>query len=992
MVSESRQHAWRIGFFRCLFSSTSYSLRPLSGFLRRDGRLCVPLPVCIALFLPLIVVCGKDSPTQSQHTVPVPVMVTPESADPASAGELVADPMRRALVALYEATGGENWKNSTNWLSDEPVHRWYGVTAAPAVRATGTSPRATEAGAALSLSGNDLSGTIPPELGNLVNLRELDLSDNGLSGTIPPELGNLVNLELLDLSGNMLSGVIPVELGSLRSLRTLRLQGNADLSGILPLSLSGMTSLQTLNLTGTGLCAPVDAAFQGWLEGVATRQGVETCGSATDRRVLITLYEATGGGTWTNNENWLSDASLDRWHGVTVDSSGRVDSLLLADNGLSGAIPSSLGELSALLSLDLSGNALSGVIPSSLGNLTELVLLDLSDNRLSGPIPAVLFTLANLETLDLSGNLFTLTASTDRDALAELYEGTDGPNWTNNENWLSDASLDRWHGVTVDSSGRVDSLRLADNDLSGAIPSSLGNLTALVSVDLSGNRLSGVIPSSLGNLTALSLLDLSDNRLLGPIPAVLFTLANLETLDLSGNLFNTSASTDRDALIALYEATDGPNWTNNENWLSDASLRSWTGVSTNDEGRVTGIHLGSNELSGPIPAALGQMTYLESLALHFNELTGSVPAELGALTHLTHLGLSGNQLTGPIPAELGGLTNLESLSLSENQLTGPIPTELGGLTELESLGLSDNQLTGSIPTELGQLTNLEGLSLFDNQLSGSIPTELGRLANLEGLGLSGNQLTGPIPVELGQLTNLEHLNLHDNQLSGSIPMELGGLTSLTYLDLSDNAELSGPLPSTLTGLHVLDSLFLDGTGLCVPPDAAFVAWLQGIQEKSGTANCTAGPPATPVPADLIGRWDYAGNNFEARLKQNLRAYLAAQGADQEEIAAEVDTWTVTLDYLDFHSDGVVYTRDDGELYDEPYTVTGNQIEFVDGGVLWTYSVTGDRLTLTFAIAVPDLLAALEEDPFLDESEIALFRAAYEGITSLIMYFDRYSGS
>lgn len=992
MVSESRQNPWRTGFIRRLFSSSSFSFLPLSGCSRRDGRFRVPLSVCLAFFLPMIAACGRDNPTQSQPTVPVRVTVTPESEDPASAGEPVADPVRRALVALYEATGGEDWKNSTNWLSDEPVHRWYGVTAASADRTTGTRPRAAAAGVALSLPGNNLSGTIPPELGNLVHLRELDLSDNGFTGPIPPELGNLVNLELLDLSGNRLSGVIPAELGSLRSLSTLRLQGNADLSGILPLSLSGLTSLQTLDLTGTALCAPVDAAFQGWLAGVATRQGVETCGSVTDRRVLIAMYEATGGQTWTNNDNWLSEVSLDQWYGVAIDSSGRVDSLVVADNGLIGEIPSSLGDLSALVSLDLSGNALSGVIPTSLGNLTDLVLLDLSDNRLSGPIPAVLFTLSNLETLDLSGNLFTLTASTDRDALVEMYEATNGSNWTNNENWLSDEPLGAWHGVSIDDgSGRVVGLLLEENGLSGRIPASLGNLTALVSLDLSGNTLSGVIPASLGNLTVLALLDLSDNRLFGRIPEVLFTLANLETLNLSGNLFNTSASTDRDALVALYEATDGPSWTYNGNWLSDAPLGNWRGVTTDDEGRVTGLHLGTNELSGPIPAELGQLTNLESLALHFNGLTGSIPTELGELTNLTHLGLGDNQLSGPIPIELSQLTNLTRLGLGGNMLSGPIPTELDQLTSLKSLDLSDNQLSGAIPTELGQLTNLEGLSLFNNQLTGSIPTELGRLTNLDHLGLSGNQLTGSIPTELGQLTNLVHLNLHDNQLSGSIPIELGGLTSLTYLDLSGNASLTGPLPSTLTGLNVLASLFLDGTGLCVALDAEFRAWLEGIQEKSGIANCTTGPPTTTTPTDLIGRWDYAGNNFEARLKQNLRAYLAALGADQEEIDEEIDTWTVTLDYFDFRSDGVVYVQDDGEIDDGPYTVNGNQVEFVDAGTLWTYSVTGDRLTLTFAVSVEDFLTEIEESD-LDDWEKALFRAAYEGIAQLIFYFDRYTGS
>ena len=281
------------------------------------------------------------------------------------------------------------------------------------------------------------------------------------------------------------------------------------------------------------------------------------------------------------------------------------------------------------------------------------------------------------------------------------------------------------------------------------------------------------------------------------------------------------------------------------NWSGSTAITSWDGVTVGNvtsgnppatSQRVTWLALGSqgltgsipaelgalteltqlllwdNQLSGEIPAALGALTKLTDLVLFSNQLTGSIPAALGALTELTDLGLWGNQLTGSIPEELGDLTELTDLSLSRNQLNGSIPAALGDLTELTDLRLSDNQLTGSIPEELGDLTNLTILHLSGNQLTGSIPEELGDLTELTDLSLSRNQLNGSIPAALGDLTELTDLRLSDNQLTGSIPEELGDLTNLTILHLSGN-QLTGSIPAALGALTELTDLRLSDNQL-----------------------------------------------------------------------------------------------------------------------------------------------------------------------------------
>lgn len=163
---------------------------------------------------------------------------------------------REALVALYHAAGGPDWIDRTNWLSGEPLGTWFGVR--------------TEAGRVTSLDlcgpgGNNLSGSIPTDLGKLAKLRDLRLSNNALTGPIPAELGDLAELEVLRLSNNALSGPVPSSLGRLSRLWELRLHRNR-LTGDAPQSLRHLDELRRLRIEdNAGLCTPVDDAFRAWL-------------------------------------------------------------------------------------------------------------------------------------------------------------------------------------------------------------------------------------------------------------------------------------------------------------------------------------------------------------------------------------------------------------------------------------------------------------------------------------------------------------------------------------------------------------------------------------------------------------------------------------------------------------------------------------------------------------------------------------------------------
>ena len=269
---------------------------------------------------------------------------------------------------------------------------------------------------------------------------------------------------------------------------------------------------------------------------------------------------------------------------------------------------------------------------------------------------------------------------------------------------------------------------------------------------------------------------------------------------------------DRAALVALYNATGGANWTDNTNWLSTGPVGEWHGVTTNDDGRVTEIDLGENQLTGIVPTSLGDLSELTILRLFGNQLSGAIPLHLGNLSNLEVLALGGNELEGEIPSDLQKLSNLGELHLWGNGLTGTIPAWLGDLTDLTQLSISSNRMYGTIPAELGSLTSLTDLWLHDNELRGPIPEEMGNLTNLGRLELHQNNLTGTIPSSVGDLSQLTVLFLFDNQLTGEIPSSLGALTRLERLSLRDN-QLSGEIPSWLGDLYNLKLLRLDGNDL-----------------------------------------------------------------------------------------------------------------------------------------------------------------------------------
>jgi Leucine-rich repeat (LRR) protein len=777
-----------------------------------------------------------------------------------------------ALVAFYTSTNGVSWTDNTNWLSG-PVDSWFGINVNGGLvtsivlgsnNLTGTIP--TELGqltsiTLLDLQTNQITGEIPSEIGNLNNLTRISFWQNQLTGSIPPELGNLINLTFLDFDENQLSGSIPTQLGNLSSLTDLWLDVN-QLTSDIPSELGNLTNLEMLGLALNNLTGSIPSELENISNliflGLYTNQlSGEIPAELGNLSNLVYLYL---------NDNLLTGSIPAELGNLTS-----LQVLYIYNNQLTGSIPAELGNLSFLQYFYIHNNQITGSIPTELGNLTEVIRLGLYNNQLTGSIPAELGGMTNLARLYLYDNQLTDSIPTELGNLSDLQY-----------------------------------LDLYDNQLTGSIPSELGSLTFLERITVQNNQLSGIVPSEIGNLTVLSNLNLNYNQF-NDLPDLSSTgiqyLYLLENQFSFGDFENTSVdfSTLTEIEYTPQSKIEAPDQTDNGNGTTTLTVTTdgtgntfqWYSNKGILGGETANTITVDNTIEGYYYCAVSNATYpdlvleteyaalnltmnhgvveeeynalvtfynetngtewtqdtcwltdnyvdewvgitvieghVTEINLATNNLTGTLTGELGSLDSLLYLNIDHNEITGEIPAELGNLSQLLELNLWENKLSGNIPSELGGLTELTTLDIGYNQISGLIPAELGNLSALENLWLNDLQLSGEIPSEIGNLTNLQILGFSTNQLTGEIPSEFGDLTSLSRLYLHDNQLSGEIPVELGSLSNLIYLYLYNN-QLTGSIPSELGNLSNLQRLYLYSNQLTgsIPSELGSLSNLQNL--------------------------------------------------------------------------------------------------------------------------------------------------------------------
>ena len=790
----------------------------------------------------------------------------------------------------------------------------------------------------LDLSHSDLAGPIPAELGSLTILETLDLSHSDLTGPIPAELGGLTTLKTLGLSYNWgLSGPLPAGLAQ-SALETLdifvtRTCAPADWGEWLATiefwgAACGAGPDVTIDVAvlytpaareAAGGAAGIEAEIDLW---IAETNEAYAASGVQQRLALVgrseVAYTETYGSRDVRRLADPSDGYLDEAHTLRDEAGADLVHLIVRSSDVCGVvagIPSVFG----LTKMECGGLTFAHELGHNMGLRHDRFRVDVYEGRLSSHPAYGYVNRAVLEgAAPQSSRWTTIMSYAVHCRLADVACST-LPRFSNPRQRHAGDVLGVPYGTGSGLTGASDAAAVLEAmgpavaawrdrpaDAANRPPVAVGALPerrlesagAVLQMDVSqafadpeGGVLTYTASSSapwrVRAQAAGAVVTLTGTgegaatiRVAATDPGGLSVSSSFAaTVDGPGDTdAQDSAEWDRAALEALYDAAGGARWADSANWMTAAPLGEWYGVTTEADGRVTGVELVDNGLAGGLPPALGSLARLETLVLAGGGLTGPIPAALGNLANLERLDLGAMELTGAIPAALGRLVSLRTLYLNGNRLTGPIPVALGNLVNLEWLGLEWNELTGPIPSSLGNLSQLRTLGLVGNDLTGRLPDALGNLANLERLYLGWNELTGPVPSWLGSLPQLRDLSLAQNDLTGGLPNTLGSLANLKRLDLSYNWGLSGPLPAGLEQL-ALEKLDIFVTRTCAP--AAWEEWLAAIEFWG--PQCEAEPDVTidiavvytPAAREAAGGAAGIEAEIDLWIAETNRAYAAS---------------------------------------------------------------------------------------------------------------------
>jgi len=381
--------------------------------------------------------------------------------------------------------------------------------------------------------------------------------------------------------------------------------------------------------------------------------------SASERNALMDIYNNTDGANWTNNTNWNTSEPASSWNGVIVKN-GHISKLSFNNNNLVGTIPTSITTgLPYLETTFFQNNYLNGVVPdfSAITTFSELYV---SNNN---------YSFQDLETnYTNNSTLTTFSYQTQK--------------WTDTE--------DSFDGV-IDNNYNLTMTPVAGTNVDYQWFKKRENY-----FDASDESISGATNSTyaINNLQEGDM-DVYFCKATSPI------ITDLEILRNSIEIKGPVSQADKDALIAIYNATNGVNWNNNTNWLSNESVSTWHGVTVAGN-KVTKLDFYDNNLTGTLPPEIGDLTDLQYLSFFIgNSINGTLPPEVGNLTELRVLSFEYNNFTGEIPASYANLTKLRGFWFNNNQLSENVPDFLSTLNSLVFIDVSYNNFQGDLPDLTG---------------------------------------------------------------------------------------------------------------------------------------------------------------------------------------------------------------------------------------------------------------------------------------------------
>ena len=484
--------------------------------------------------------------------------------------------IKSGLEALYQSTNGDNWLNNENWLSNKSIGEWYGIT-------IDDYPDRTLID--LKLPANNLTGTIPHEIGGLYHFVKIDLSNNQISGEIPEEIGQLSETNWLILSNNLLTGEVPASIGNMENMEIIDFGGNQ----------------------------------------------------------------------------------------------------------LTGSIPESIGNLEHLWRLSLNDNQLSGELPASLYQITRLFSIELANNQFSGAISPDILNIPELSNLEIAFNNFTSIPDLSQSSLRTLFMVR---NFLRFEHIIPALQKQYDEVAYYPQKGAVDEIEYFEFD---GQPVMLSANYYFEGCNYQWFRNGQIISGA-------NAINYEANEQGGYYYQVTNPGAPGLTLASLPKFVGFNETTIRNALTAFYYSTDGDNWTNNTNWLSDAPLNEWYGINLNNG--LFNLSIWANNLNGSLPDEMEDLVNFSTIRIINNPgLSGEIPASLGNCNYLQYLILRGTNITGTIPLPIFQINGMQGINIQQCMIN-----ELPELPDRYpiSLVVTGNQLSfEDIVPNIGHVPNFQ---------------------------------------------------------------------------------------------------------------------------------------------------------------------------------------------------------------------------------------------------------------------------------------------
>jgi len=329
------------------------------------------------------------------------------------------------------------------------------------------------------------------------------------------------------------------------------------------------------------------------------------------------------------------------------------------------------------------------------------------------------------------------------------------------------------------------------------------------------------------------------------------------TLDVT-QLGNRMDGSLRKAMTAFYDALDGDNWKNKENWRSDKPLIEWYGLSTairQDKdmfGETGSAYFGTedkwsisswwNNLKGKIPEEFWKACkYFEEIRIGNASLSGSVMPEYVWHKGLKSLNLECSGIKVPFNDAIKNAEDIEFICLDFCPLNCPLPGVLTQMTTLRTLSLGECGLTGELPSDIGNMISLRSFDIGGcPDLCGTLPDSFYDLKNIEYFNIDKTQIGGTIKEKIKDLHNLRSFNIAGCEFEGTIPEVMGEMDNLDQWDFAMNYFTALPQFKRYRGRNYRDNGTWSNQGIWVV-DTFPLDNTDAYQRKKATGR----------PADLI---------------------------------------------------------------------------------------------------------------------------------------------